>query len=396
MKGLARDALNLPASGIREIVNLAIDRPDVIRLEVGEPDFPTPPHIIEAAHQAARDGFTRYTQSSGMTSLRELLADKVRRVNGQRDVTPERITIGVGGVEVILATLSALLDPGDEILVPDPGWPNTEMIAISRGAIPVRYPLQMAAKFVPRIEDLEARVSPRTKVLAINSPSNPTGAVFSRGSMLELVQFAQRHDLYVLADEVYDQLVFEGEHVSPRVFDPERVISIFSCSKTYAMTGWRVGYAASNPDIAALLMKLQEPLISCVSGVCQKAAEAALLGPQDCVETMRLAYRQRRDRAFELLGHTPLVRYQPHGAFYLMVDVSASGLDSRSFALQLLNQKGVAVAPGTAFGEASRECVRVSLASSLEQLTEGLLRIHDFVEQLAERPAGITSQASAL
>ncbi len=384
MKSMAKTPSLMPGSGIREIVNIAVGMPDVIRLEVGEPNFPTPQHIVEGAFRGAEAGFTKYTQSSGLLSLRELLADKVCRVNGYR-TTAHNINVGVGGVGVILAAITAVVEPGEEVLVPDPAWPNAEMIALLRGAIPVRYPLLMKNNFVPRVEDLERLVTRRTKMLIINSPGNPTGAVFPRETIEALVAFAQKYDLYLLADEVYDQLIFEGEHVSPAIYDPERTLSVYSFSKTYAMTGWRVGYIVTNQELARLITKLQEPLISCVSSVSQKAAEAALTGSQDCIVAMRDSYQARRDAVVDLIKTRGYYIYTPHGAFYILVDISRSGLDSRSFALALLEEKEVAVAPGTAFGGAGCHLVRVSMATEKDLLIEGVNRLCDYVEILAER-----------
>ncbi len=372
----------MPGSGIREIVNLAVAMPGVIRMEVGDPNFATPDHIIAGALKGIEDGFTKYTQSSGLLSLRELIADKVHRINGYQ-VTPHQVNVGVGAVQVITSLLFALVEPGEEVLLPDPGWPNYEMSVILCGGRPVRYPLHIANGFVPDIAELERLVTTRTKLLIINSPSNPTGAVFPRDTIAGLVTFAQRHDLYLLADEVYEQLIFEGEHVSPVPLDPERTIGAYSFSKTYAMTGWRVGYIVSNPDLARLVMKLQEPMISCVSSVSQKAAEAALTGPQDCVDTMRAAYRDRRDAVVDVLQRRGRYVYTPRGAFYIMIDVSASGMSSRDFALHLLHEKHVAVAPGTAFGNAGASFVRVSLATAQDLLVQGVERLCDAIDECA-------------
>ncbi len=374
---LARTPLQMPGSGIREIVHLALALPGVIRLEVGEPDFPTPPHIVEAAARAARDGFTRYTPSAGLASLREMIAARYGDRRGH-PLSPSQVTVTVGGVQGMAAAFIAVLDPGDEVLVPDPGWPNYAMAARLREAVPVGYPLPAEDGFVPRVEDLEARVSARTKMLVLNSPANPTGAVFPPERAAALVEFARRHRLYVLADEVYEELVYEGRHISPARWDPERVIGVHSLSKTYAMTGWRVGFVIAGEDISRVIAKIQEPLVSCVSAVAQKAAEAALDGPQECVAQMRDAYRARRDAVVEILRAHGLHRYTPQGAFYILVDIRGSGLPSREFALRLLRERGVAVAPGSAFGERADGYVRVSLASSLDDLREGVSRLCAF------------------
>ena len=386
MRTLSPRAQATPASGIREIVDLAVGRPGVIRLEIGEPDFPTPAHIVEGAARGVADGFTRYTQSAGLYSLRALLTEEVERQTGL-SITPDQITITVGGVQSVFSTMLALVDSGDEVLLPDPGWPNFEMSTVAVGGRPVHYPLLIEREFLPDLDDLERLVTPRTRVLLINSPSNPTGAVFPRATIEALIAFAQRHDLWVVSDEVYSQFVFEGQYVSALPLDPERVIQLNSFSKTFAMTGWRVGYIVANPEVSRLLHKIQEPQTSSVAGPCQKAAEAALLGPRDCVAEMRESYRERRDAVLEVVKSHGLYRYSPRGAFYLMLDVTPSGLDGHAFALRLLEEGLVAVAPGGAFGEVARNQVRISLATERSQLLEGVDRACRLVNRLAAAAA---------
>jgi len=248
----------------------------------------------------------------------------------------------------------------------------------------IRYPLHIENAFVPRIEDLERLVTPRTRILILNSPSNPTGAVFPREVVASLMQFAARYDLWVLADEVYEEIVFDDAHISPFPVDPARTVSLNSFSKTYSMTGWRVGYASTgNAELAQVMAKIQEPQISSVPGPAQKAAEAALLGPQDCVAQMRDAYRERRDAVVALLRSRDLFSYEPRGAFYLMLDISRSGLDGRTFALRLLDEEKVAVAPGTAFGDVARSQVRISLATEPSVLLEGVDRTCRMIARIA-------------
>jgi len=257
------------------------------------------------------------------------------------------------------------------------------MMVTCSHAVPRLYPLSPQDGFWPRIEALEKQVSARSKALIINSPSNPTGAVFSAEMIESLVDFAVRHDLYLIADEVYEQLVFDGEHVSPARFDPDgRVIGVHSFSKTYAMTGWRVGYAVASEAIARLIAKLQEPFFSCASSVSQKAAEAALAGPQDCVAEMRNAYREHRDLTTELLEAAELEYIKPLGTFYTMVDITPFGMDSYSIAKRLLQDAGVAVAPGGTFGPSADGYVRISLAPTAGEIREGLSRLASFVRNL--------------
>lgn len=378
MKPLATRPSALRPHGVREIMELAADIPDAIHLEVGEPNFPTPAHVVEAAAQAGRDGFTRYTSNFGIPRLREAVAAKMARFNGLR-VDPSQVVVTPGGVAAISGVLTALVDPGEEVLVPDPSWPNAIMWTAVLGARPVPYALRQERDFLPEIGELEALVTPATKAIVINSPGNPTGAVFPAELVRGLVEFARRHDLYLISDEIYEQIIFEGEHCSPARFDGDgRVITLSGMSKTYAMTGWRIGYLVASPPIVDLVGRLQEPVTSCAVGVAQMAAVAALEGPQDVVEEMRRSYMRRRDLAVDALKAHGLFRYAPRGAFYVMVDVRGTGMTSERFARELLRAEKVAVAPGSAFGPSGEGFVRVSLASEESLLIEGLRRLCRF------------------
>jgi len=359
-----------------------------VRLEVGEPDFATPEHIVEAAFAFARSGAVRYTGTAGIPSLREKLCEKLATVNRIAAV-PAQVNVGVGGIGVISAAFGAIIEPGDEVLVPDPAWPCYElMLGVTKGVL-VPYRCGPETGFLPDPTEVESRITSRTKLLVINSPSNPTGAVFPRSLLEALVAVAERHDLYVLSDECYDEVVFDGEHVSPASFaGTDRVISAFSFSKTYAMTGWRIGYLVSSRSFADQVNKIHESNISCVSAVSQKAAEAALDGGSEPVISMTAAYRRRRDLCVELLQQHGLLINRPGGAFYVMADVSASGLGARDFAFDLLRTHRVAVAPGTAFGKVARASVRISLASSESALRIGINTLAAHVRELETRRHG--------
>lgn len=381
MKALNRNTKAMQHSGIREIVNIAVTMPEVYRLEIGQPSFNTPSHIAEAAFAAAREGYTGYTASAGFLSLRELLVDKLDKVNGIR-TTPDNIIVTVGAVGGIASALLALCEPGDEILVPDPAWPNYSMIAQCIGGEIRSYPCLPEYGFLPDLQALEALVTDQAKVLILNSPANPSGAVFPAETVRELVALARKHDLWIIGDEVYDQLIYEGEHISPSTFDQDgRVVSVFSFSKTYAMTGWRIGYVVAPNEVSEQIQKLQEPYVSCAPSISQKAAEAALEGPQDCVEEMRMAYQRRRNLVVDILKDYGWHTYTPQGAFYVLVDVSQAGMDSRSFALSLLEEMKVAVAPGQAFGEVAKNHVRISLAAEEDDLIEGLGRMRSYIDR---------------
>jgi len=366
-------------SGIREISNQALLTPGAIRLDVGQPNFPTPAHISEAGKRAIDEHKTFYTHTQGMLSLREQLVAKLARVNGIASST-ERVSIGPGGVGAIAAVLAAVVEPGDEVLLPDPGWPNYRMMMAWTSARAVFYPCPASSGFQPELGALEALITARTKVLIVNSPNNPTGAVYPRETIAELIEFAQRHNLWLLSDECYDQIVFDGSWTSPAHLAPDdpRIVSVFTFSKTYSMTGWRIGYVTGSDELIDTATKVLESTSSCVSTISQVAAEAALRGPQDCVAEMVGAYRRRRDLVVDILREAELFIAEPAGAFYCMADIAPSGLQAREFAFSLLRERGVSVAPGTAFGEVARNAVRISLASSDDDLREGVRRLAEF------------------
>jgi aspartate aminotransferase len=378
-------ARSMPVSRIREIMDLAWEDSEAIHLEVGEPDFPTPSHVIEAAYDAAQAGHTRYAPNAGLPDLREALADKVARRNGY-GARPDQVVVTQGGIQALYLVLRALLEPGDEVLLPDPAWPNFRMIAHLLGARVLPYPLVAEGGFLPRPEDLERLVTQRTRAILVNSPSNPLGTVLPRELAQTLLGFARRHGLWFIADEVYDELAFDGTFVSAgSVADPgDRLVSVYSFSKVYAMTGWRVGYLVAPPDLANLLTGMQEPIVSCVNTPAQMAALAALTGPQEVVRDMRDAYRQRRDELLELLDRGGLASSRPSGAFYVWTDVSNAGMPSMDLARSLIEREHVAVAPGSAFGELGEGYVRLSLASSRGDLLEGASRLVRYVRHLGE------------
>ena len=366
-------------SGIRVIMEAAARIPAAIHLEVGQPDMPTPPHIVDAACRAAREGYHFYAPNAGLMSLRQAIVEKLRREKAM-NVAVGNVVVTPGSVTALATGLVALIDHGDEVLVPDPGWPNYAMAVQCAGGMPVRYPLAVESGFQPDLGAVERAVSDRTRAIIANSPSNPTGAVFSAEAVRGLAEIARRHDLWLLSDEVYERIVFDGSHVGAAQFDDdERVVSVFGMSKSYAMTGWRVGYAVAREDVAAQMTKLQEAYVSSTCTVSQKAAEAALLGPQDCVDAMVAAYRERRDAVCDLLEQHGRLSYRPSGAFYILVDISDSGLDSDAFARRLLDEEKVAVAPGATFGPSASGWVRLSLATSRDLLEEGVRRLCRFL-----------------
>ncbi|MXZ06589.1 MAG: pyridoxal phosphate-dependent aminotransferase [Acidimicrobiia bacterium] len=372
---------SLPRSGIREIMELAWTVPDVIHLEVGEPNFDTPAHVVEAAHRAARDGFTRYTPNAGIPELREVLAEKVRNRN-HIEAEADRIVVTPGAVVGIYSTLAAAAEAGSEMLLSDPAWPNYQLMTRLLGVNSVRYPLAEEDDFIPNAARIEPHITDRTKVLLLNSPGNPTGATTPKEALMELMELAKTYDLWVLSDEVYDEIWFDSPHVSAGPFDPDgRVVTFFSFSKTYAMTGWRVGYLVAPPALAESVIKAQEPISSCVNAPAQKAAVEAITGPQEMVAEMRNAYRRRRDLVVELLEKEGIAHVRPTGAFYLMAEVSRSGLSGYDFARRLVLERGVAVVPGNTFGPTGDKYVRLSLATATDPLIEGVTRLAQAINE---------------
>jgi len=375
----AKRASAMPRSAIREIMALAAERRDVIHLELGEPDLPTPEHIVTGAFEAARAGWTRYTPNAGIRSLRELIAARVGRSFGA-PVSADRIVVTVGAVGALFTAVMAVADAGDEVLIPDPGWPNYESIVHLAGARPVRFTLRPERGFLPDLDELAGKITPATRAVMLNTPGNPSGAVFPEAIMKGIAELAGRHGLYVISDEIYEDLVFDGRHVSIAGLGiDDRALVVSGFSKSYAMTGWRLGYLACPPHLAAIAATLQEPITSCASSLIQKGGEVALGGPQECVDRFRTLYRERRDVVVEVLGPTGLLPVVPAGAFYALVDIGRSGQDSMSFAKSLLLAEGVAVVPGVTFGPSSDRFVRIAYTAADRDLRTGLERLRRYL-----------------
>lgn len=369
-------AARLPYSGIREVMDLAAHLDgDLIRLELGESDFPTPEHVLDAASRAAAAGRTRYAPNAGIPELRSAFAERVRGRYG-RATDSDQVVVTCGATQGMFMCLLALTEPGDEILIPDPGWPNYALMARLLRAEPVYYPLAHDDAFQPRAEDLEQRIGPRTKVLVLNSPSNPVGAVITGPRLTEILRVAAEHGLWVISDECYDDLVFDVPYASTAGLDATGLtVSVYSLSKSYSMTGWRVGCVVGPRVLAETITKLQEPVLSSVNTPAQWGAVAALTGSPCHIETMKRAYASRRDQALALCAAAGLPAVPPSGAFYLWVDVRAANLSSREFASELVRQARVTVAPGSAFGPSGEGYVRVSLVAESSRLLEGLGRM---------------------
>jgi aspartate aminotransferase len=379
-----------PASGIRAIANAAWAIPDANHLELGEPDFPTPPHIVAAADAAARAGQTRYGPSVGLPALREAIVAKLARDNGVPDARPDHVVVTAGGVGGLFAAYRSVLSAGDEILIPDPGWTNFTTIALILGVTPVGYRLDPDANFDPDYDHLDAACGPRTRAILINSPSNPVGFQWTPAQLARLGAWALDHGLVVISDECYDQLWLDRPATTFAAAAPETTsITVFSLSKSYAMTGWRLGYVVTSPRLATAIGRIQETTASCVSTVTQHAGVAALTGPQDCVAEMRSAYRTRRDLALSTVEALGLRAVRPAGAFYLWLSVTPGGRDTYHLALDLLRTTHTAMAPGAAFGSRGAGHLRLSLAARPEDITRGLTDLADF---LHPAPAGSATE----
>jgi aspartate aminotransferase/aminotransferase len=376
------------------IGELAHGRTDIVHLEFGEPNFPTPAHIVEAALASLADERQTYGPGAGLPWLRAALAERVARVNGFAPF-PEQIVATAGGTGALMVTLQALCALGDEVLVPDPAWPGYDAMLAAIGAREVRYPLRASQGttedsgtdgWQPDLDALEALITPRTTVLIVNSPSNPGGSVFPRATVERLVELAALHNLWLVSDECYDEIIYDGEHVSPATLAPERTVTVGTCSKSYAMTGWRVGWAVAPAAIAPAITLANIAAVNNLPTFVQRAAHAAITGPQEGVREMREEYRARRDLAVEILAERDLLEYVPQGAFYLLIPAARACPSSSAerpfagipFAEKLLSERGIAIGPGEAFGARTAGYVRVSLASSREDLRAGITGLLDF------------------
>lgn len=368
----------MPRSGIRTLMDLALRDPQALHLEIGEPDQVPAPHVVEAAAAAARDGRTGYTSSTGIPALRAAAADRVSARSG-RATGADDVVVTHGAMHGLAMTFQALLGPGDEVLLPDPTFPNWAMAAVAAGAAVRTYPTRPEHGYVPVVGEVEAAITPRTRAIVVCSPDNPTGAVYPAPVLEALVELARRHDLWLLSDECYEAITFGTDFVSPARFDTDgRVVVFGSVSKTYGLTGWRIGWVATpDRDVLEVLGHLAEATVACPSTVGQVGALAALTGPQDGVAAAVASYRERRDAATELLRSRGIGFSEPQGAFYLLVDVENE--DTDAFALRLLARRHVAVAPGATFGAQAVGRVRVSLASARPVLLDGLSRLADEV-----------------
>jgi aspartate aminotransferase len=376
MPRLASPLDTVPGSGIRHIYELSTKLDDVISLVVGEPDVRVAPHIAEAAKKAWDADATDYTPNGGIAPLRAAIVDKLAREN-DIIVDVERVWVTVGATQALFQAMTLTLAAGDEVLIPDPGYTTFTMGVRMLDAHPIGYSLTPERGFLPSIDELERLVTDRTRVIIVNSPSNPLGSIFPQEVLQELLDFARRHDLWVISDEVYEYFTYGEKHVSIASLDTDdRVFSAFSLSKTYAMTGIRVGYLVTPPGLATTMRSVQEATISCVNTPAQFAAVAAITGDHSHVAAAKAHYRANLVAATGLLDSRGIDYLTPTGAFYLWINVAhASAGDVATWAEDFLMERRVALAPGSAFGRSGEGWVRVCLATDQEVLLEGLGRI---------------------
>jgi aspartate/methionine/tyrosine aminotransferase len=357
---------------------------DMIHLQIGEPDFDTPPHIVEAAARALRDGATHYCPAPGIPQLREAAAGYLSRTRSL-EIDPGRVLVTPGAKPFLFFGVLATCNPGDEVIYPNPGFPIYESVIRWAGATPVPLPITEDAGFAFSADDLAERLSPRTKLVILNSPANPTGGVVPREVNVEVAKLLHDHDCYILTDEVYSEMVYDGEHDSIAAHGDllDRTILLDGFSKTFAMTGWRLGYAAVPKDLVEPLTRLFINCHSCTSPAFQLAGVAALNGPMDDVRAMIEEFRARRELVVRGLNELPGVScLEPKGAFYAFPNISGTGLKARDLQNQLLEEAGVAMLAGTSFGEYGEGYMRVSYANSPENITAALQKMRELLERV--------------
>jgi aminotransferase len=374
----------LKPSGIRKFFDIAATMKEVISLGIGEPDFNSPLPIVQAGIQSLNNNETHYTANRGILPLRKAIGEHLEKLYDVSYDPQDEIVATVGGSEALLLAISALLNPGDEVLLPTPCFVSYQGIILLAGGVSVEVPSRMENNFVPDIQELEAAITPRTKAILINFPSNPTGAIAERETLLELAKLAEKHDLIVISDEIYDRLVYSGEHVCFPALPGmrERTILIGGFSKDYAMTGWRIGYICAPREIMEGIARVHQYVIMSAPTMSQYAALEGLTCCESYVNDMVKEYDRRRKLVVEGFNYIGLPTFEPRGAFYAFPQVSGTGLNDEEFAEKLLTEKEVAMVPGSAFGPGGEGFLRCSYATAYDQLEEALDRIHQFVKSL--------------
>ena len=374
---------SIPPSGIRKFFDIAATMDDVISLGIGEPDFVTPQPFLEAGIQSLREGHTHYTSNSGMLELREALSEHLRALYGVSYNPESEVLATVGVSEALYLALNAVLDPGDEVIVPEPSFVSYVPEVVLAGGEAVTITTHVAHNFQVTATAIDAAITERTKAILLSYPNNPTGAVMSRDRLAEISRVAEERDVLVISDEIYDQLVYGIEHVCFASLPGmrERTITLGGFSKNYAMTGWRIGYAAAPADILGAMRKIHQYTIMSAPTTAQMAALAALAEGQPHVEEMRSEYDRRRKLIVGGLNDMGLDTFEPRGAFYAFPAIGVTGMNDNTFAETLLEEEHVAVVPGSAFGASGAGFVRCSYATAYEKIEQALERIERFMQR---------------
>jgi aminotransferase len=380
---LAQNVASLKPSGIRKFFDIVATMQDVISLGIGEPDFCTPDPIIQAGIRSLQEGETHYTSNAGRLELRQALADHLKGLHGVSYDPGSEILVTVGVSEALYLSLSAILNPGEEVIIPTPCFVSYQAEAILAGGVPVELPTYVEDGFQVRADGLEAAITPKTKAILLGYPNNPTGAVATRESLLEVARIAEKYDLVVISDELYDQLVYDVSHVCFAALPgmQARTILLGGFSKNYAMTGWRVGYASGPVDIIRGLVRIHQYTIMSAPTIAQAAALEALINGQEHVEQMRCEYDRRRKLIVKGLNELGLPTFEPHGAFYAFPYIRATGMSDETFAQKLLEEEKVACVPGSSFGAGGEGFVRCSYATAYEKIEEALERMNRFMRR---------------
>jgi aminotransferase len=380
---LSRRVAGLKPSAIRKYFDIVATMKDVISLGIGEPDFDTPPGIIRAGVRSLEAGQTHYTSNVGILALRQALANHLDRLYGVK-YDPADIVITVGGSEALYLASTAIVDPGDEVIIPTPCFVAYQAEVHLAGGVPVEVPCRIENNFAVDPADIEKAITPRTKAILLGYPCNPTGAVAPRETLLEIARLAEKYDLIVFSDEIYDRLVYGFDHVCfpslPGMW--QRTILLGGFSKDYAMTGWRIGYAAGPHDLMQGLLRIHQYTVMCASTTAQVAATEALLHGEEDVLRMTAEYDRRRKLIVSGMNAIGLKTFEPRGAFYAFPQVSGTGLSEIEFADRLLQEEKVAVIPGSGFGAGGAGFVRCSYATAYEKIEEALRRVERFVNRL--------------
>ena len=383
---LAEKVTGIKPSGIRKFFDIVAEMPDAISLGVGEPDFDTPRHIRDEGIYALEKGRTFYTSNAGLKELRQEIVNYLHRRQGLTYDPMKEVCVTVGGSEGIDMCFRAMLDPGDEVLIPQPCYVSYEPCAILAGGVPVTIELKNENRFRLTAEELRAAITDKTKLLVLPFPNNPTGAVMEKEDLEAIAEVILEHDLYVLSDEIYSELMYKGEHVSIASLPgmKERTILVNGFSKAYAMTGWRLGYACGPEAIIKQMTKIHQFAIMCAPTNSQYAAVEALKNGDRDIQVMRTSYDQRRRYLMHAFQEMGLPCFEPYGAFYAFPCIREFGMTSDEFATRFLREEKVAAVPGTAFGACGEGFLRISYANSLENVKEAMARLKRFVEKLRE------------